>query len=100
MTPREIAGQPLLYSGSRLRARAFLHQARDARRVQHDLLLARVARHADGQFGRDHHFGEIRSPADFRKRVPVSGYDRHEPYIDQASGRATWAPCSGPAPRS
>ncbi len=26
---------------------------------------------------------EIRSAADFRKRVPIGGYDRHEPYIDR-----------------
>ena len=47
------------------------------------LLLSRLARHADSQFGRDHFFHEIRTPADFRKRVPIGGYDRHEPYIDR-----------------
>ena len=51
--------------------------------VQRDLLLERIARHADSQFGRDHHFREIRTPADFRRRVPIGGYDRHEPYIDR-----------------
>ena len=51
--------------------------------VQRELLLERIARHADSQFGRDHHFGEIRTPADFRRRVPIGGYDRHEPYIDR-----------------
>ena len=51
--------------------------------VQRELLLRRIARHADSQFGRDHHFGEIRTPADFRRRVPIGGYDRHEPYIDR-----------------
>ncbi len=50
--------------------------------VQRELLLRRIARHADSQFGRDHHFSEIRSPEDFRRRVPVGGYDRHEPYIE------------------
>ena len=45
--------------------------------------MSRLARHADSQFGRDHFFGEIRTPADFRKRVPIGGYDRHEPYIDR-----------------
>ena len=46
--------------------------------------MGRVARHADSQFGRDHHFGEIKSAADYPpRRVPVSGYDRHEPYIDR-----------------
>ena len=81
-TPREIAGLPLLYR-ARVRARTFLDLTKDARRVQRDLLLARLARHADSQFGRDHGFAEIRSVDDFRKQVPVSGYDRHEPYIDK-----------------
>ncbi len=30
-----------------------------------ELLLRRIARHADSQFGKDHFFAEIRSPADF-----------------------------------
>ena len=58
-------------------------QAKDAGQVQRDLLLSRIARHADSQFGRDHHFAGIKTPADFRKRVPVAGYDRHEPYIEK-----------------
>ena len=33
------------------------------------------------QFGRDHHFAAIRIPEDFRRRVPIRGYDGHEPYI-------------------
>jgi hypothetical protein len=79
-TIRRLAGLPLT-----LRARAlaadFLGQTARAGSVQRDLLLSRIARHADSDFGRDHHFGEIRSIADFRKRVPVRGYDGHEPYI-------------------
>jgi hypothetical protein len=82
MTPREIVGLPLLHR-ARARARAFLKQTTVADRVQRDLLLSRLARHADSQFGRDHHFAEIKSPADFRKQVPIGGYDRHEPYIDK-----------------
>ena len=61
----------------------FLAQCRDVGTTQRDLLLARVARHADSQFGRDHHFDEIRSEADYRRHVPVGSYERHEPYIDK-----------------
>jgi hypothetical protein len=77
---RMLVGLPLATRARRL-ARAFLGQAARADEVQRELLLRRVARHADSQFGRDHHFHEIRSPADFRRRVPVRGYDGHEPYI-------------------
>lgn len=82
LSPRRLIGLPLQHR-SRRRADAFDALTKDADRVQRELLLARVARHADSQFGRDHHFAEIKSPADFRRRVPIGGYDRHEPYIDK-----------------
>jgi hypothetical protein len=77
-----MIGGPVARRARRL-AYAFLDQTQHAADVQRDLLLRRLARHADSQFGRDHHFHEIRTPADFRKRVPIGGYDRHEPYIDR-----------------
>jgi GH3 auxin-responsive promoter len=77
-----LIGRPVANRARRL-ARAFHDQTRRAGDVQRELLLRRIARHADSQFGRDHHFAEIRSPEDFRRRVPIGGYDRHEPYIDR-----------------
>jgi hypothetical protein len=77
-----LIGKPVAKRARRL-AHAFLDQTRHAGDVQRELLLRRIARHADSQFGRDHFFGEIRTPADFRKRVPISNYDYHEPYIDR-----------------
>ncbi len=79
---KRLIGRPVASRARRL-ANAFLDQTRRAGDVQRELLLRRIARHADSQFGRDHHFGEIRTPADFRRRVPIGGYDRHEPYIDR-----------------
>ncbi|MDR3639259.1 MAG: GH3 auxin-responsive promoter family protein [Isosphaeraceae bacterium] len=75
-------GYPLI-SNSRALARRFLKQTERAAEVQRELLLRRVARHADSQFGRDHHFAEIRTTADFRRQVPVRNYEQHEPYIDR-----------------
>ena len=66
-------------------AQDFLAQTSTADQVQRDLLLGRIARNADSQFGRDHFFSEIRTPEEYRRRVPVSGYDRHEPYIERVS---------------
>src|SRR5215472_4171991 len=77
-----LIGAPVEIRARRL-AKAFLAQTKRAADVQRELLLRRIARHADSQFGRDHHFGEIRTPADFRRRVPIGGYDRHEPYLDR-----------------
>jgi hypothetical protein len=91
---RKYAGLPLARR-ARLLARDFLRQTAQADEVQRALLIDRVARNADSQFGRDHHFGEIRTPADFRRRVPVRGYDGHEPYIDrvrQGDVRALFGP--------
>jgi hypothetical protein len=79
---KRLIGLPLLRRSRRL-AQAFLEQTGRADEVQRRLLLERVARHADSQFGRDHHFREIRTPADFRRRVPIRGYDALEPYIDR-----------------
>ena len=77
---RKYAGLPLLRR-TRALAAEFLRQAERADEVQRDRLKAMIARHADSQFGRDHHFGEIRTAKDFRARVPIRGYDGHEPYI-------------------
>ena len=66
-----------------LRVRRFLTKARSASRVQSAVLMSKVARHADSDFGRDHGFSQIRSVADFRRQVPISGYDYYRPYIDR-----------------
>jgi hypothetical protein len=75
-------GAPVVRRSRRL-AQAFLEQTKNAGDVQRELLMSRLVRNADSQFGRDHFLHEVRTPADFRKRVPISGYDRHEPYIDR-----------------
>ncbi|MBX6312312.1 MAG: GH3 auxin-responsive promoter family protein [Isosphaeraceae bacterium] len=77
---RRWPGLPL-EAHARALAAEFLRQTERAGEVQRARLLHLVRRHADSQFGRDHHFAEIRTPADFRRRVPIRGYDGHEPYI-------------------
>jgi hypothetical protein len=91
---RKWAGTPVTRRARRL-AREFLRQTDSARAVQAARLVELVGRHADSQFGRDHHFAEIRTAADFRRRVPVRGYDGHEPYIErvrQGDTRALFGP--------
>ncbi len=79
---RKYAGRPQMRR-TRALAAEFLDQTAHAPEVQRERLLSQIARNADSQFGRDHHFGEIRNAADFRRRVPIRGYDGHEPYIDR-----------------
>lgn len=77
---RKYAGRPLVRK-TRALAAEFLRQTERADEVQRERLRTLIARNADSQFGRDHGFGEIRTPEDFRRRVPIRGYDGHEPYI-------------------
>jgi len=35
------------------------------------------------QFGQDHHFDQIQSPADFAQQVPVRDYEQLKPYVDR-----------------
>jgi hypothetical protein len=51
------------------------------REVQESLLLSFLRRHADTDFGREHHFSAIQSVADFRHNLPVAPYEYFEPYI-------------------
>ncbi len=81
-TLKWFVGQPVVHRARRL-ARAFLDQTSHTAAVQRQLLLEQIARNADSQFGRDHHFHEIRTLEDFRRQVPIGNYDRHEPYIDR-----------------
>jgi hypothetical protein len=62
---------------------AFEAATHEPRRVQEALLLRFLTRHADTDFGRDHGFSSIRTPADFRRLVPVAGYERLEPYLER-----------------
>jgi hypothetical protein len=51
--------------------------------VQQALLMRLLAAQADTDFARDHHFGAIRSVADFRRHLPVAAYEYFEPYIER-----------------
>jgi GH3 auxin-responsive promoter len=63
--------------------------------IQEQVLLEKVCRNAQSDFGRDHGFASIRSVDDFRRAVPVSTYDDYEPYIDKVrhgQGSAMFGP--------
>jgi hypothetical protein len=55
-----------------------------------------VRRNAASDFGRRHHFPQIDSVEEFRRRVPVSRYEYLEPYIDRVLRGETTA-LFGPA---
>src|SRR5208283_1834673 len=60
---------------------AFEAATQQPRAVQERLLQRILAYHAGTVFGREHRFNEIHTVADFRRHLPVAGYDYFEPYI-------------------
>jgi hypothetical protein len=72
----KIAGVPV-----RRQVRAFEAATHHPREWQAMLLRRLLARQADTDFGRDHHFAAIRTAEDYRRQVPVAPYEYFEPYI-------------------
>lgn len=68
---------------ARLHWRRLERLARDPGAAQEAVLRRLMAMNRDTRFGRDHHFGEIRSRRDFEARVPVQSYESLQPYIDE-----------------
>ena len=47
------------------------------------LLKKIIDENKNTEYGRLHNFGDIKSPEDFRRNVPVSGYEDYAPYIER-----------------
>jgi hypothetical protein len=62
---------------------AFEAATHDPRAVQESLLRRVLAHQADTDFGREHHFRDVKTLADFRRHLPVAGYDYFEPYVER-----------------
>ncbi len=77
---RRVAGK-LIAVPIRRRLALFEAATHRPREVQDALLRGILAHHQDTAFGRDHGFSTIRNLADYRRQVPVAGYDRVEPYM-------------------
>ena len=60
---------------------AFEEATHDPQTVQKTLLARILAFQAETDFGRRHRFRDIRSVADFRRQLPIAGYDALEPYL-------------------
>ena len=70
------------YKARRLNAE-FSRAARHPQQTQWRLLETMLRREAETGFGKDHDFRGIHSVEDFRKQVPIGGYERMEPYINR-----------------
>ncbi|MGI5861884.1 MAG: GH3 auxin-responsive promoter family protein [Myxococcales bacterium] len=72
----------LAIPGSKL-YRRFVAATRDTRATQERLLREILHYAADTAFGREHHFGSITTPEQYRANVPVRDYEGHYPYIER-----------------
>lgn len=61
----------------------FLAAARTAITTQERVLSANLRRNADSDYGRVHHFDQIRGYRDYVRRVPIQRYDDLAAYIDR-----------------
>ncbi len=69
----------------RRRLNAFEDATHHPREVQEALLQSIIERQTATDFGAQHHFGTIRSVADFRHNLPVAPYEYFEPYITRVT---------------
>ncbi|MCA9041749.1 MAG: GH3 auxin-responsive promoter family protein, partial [Planctomycetaceae bacterium] len=61
----------------------FFAAIKEPQKVQQELLFKMLKRNQYSEFGRDHHFSDIKTLEDFRKNVPISEYDYFAPYIEK-----------------
>lgn len=61
----------------------FLAATRRATAIQEQVLLAKIRRNADSDFGRRYRFDRIRSAADFARQLPILRYEDQRPYIER-----------------
>lgn len=73
----------LIARSVRRRLNAFEAATHHPAAVQEALLRRILADQAATGFGRAHHFASAASVADFRRQVPIAGYDYVEPYIKE-----------------
>ena len=66
------------------------------REVQEALLRDILAHQSATAFGRDHRFDAVQTIADFRRQVPVAGYEYIEPYIQRVCRGETSALLADP----
>jgi hypothetical protein len=73
------------------RLNRYLADANDCRDVQRERLWEKLRLNADSEYGRKHGFSDIKTVEEFRKRVPISGYETFRPYVERVKQGDTQA---------
>ncbi len=81
LTEKILAGL-VTAKASALRLR-FEKESCSLRQTQRRVLLKKIRRNEDSDFGRERHFKEIKTVSDFCRRLPLATYSDFEPYIER-----------------
>jgi hypothetical protein len=81
---RALAGKVIVPQIEK-RLKEFENQCKEVRKTQKQTLFRKIRHCQQSQFGRDHHFRDIKTLADFRKQIPVATYDYYHPYVKQVT---------------
>jgi hypothetical protein len=73
----------LIMIAGRGAAKRFDDATRDPAGTQHAKLMEILQRNKDTEYGKKYGFGDIRSMADYRKRVPIVSYEDVRPFMDR-----------------
>src|SRR5262245_42235898 len=79
---RYFGGAVIRYRMRRL-AGQFLAHVADPRAAQLRVLRDLLALNAGSDFARQHGFGDIRTSADFRRRLPIADYEYFRPFVER-----------------
>lgn len=79
---RYVIGSGVIWSMKR-QARRFLARLADPRTAQHEVLRDLISLNGGSRFSREHGLEEVRTPAELRKRIPITDYAYHLPWIEQ-----------------
>jgi hypothetical protein len=86
---RYLGGFPVR-AKARRQLRQFLHLLHDCRNVQSRTLQQVLDLNRDSAFSRNHDLDKIQTVAEFRRAIPIAGYERALPYIERTmQGEAT-----------
>jgi hypothetical protein len=89
----------LIRTVTRARWMAFERRCRSLAASQEALLLGMLRRNADTVFGRAHGFARIATREEYRRAVPIGGWDSFSPYIDRITAGERDVLTAGPLPR-
>lgn len=68
-----------------------LADTKRGRDIQQKVLLDKISRSIESDFGRRHGFSSIRSTADFRRSVPITDFEYFRPYVERVQEGQTAA---------